>query len=125
MIRRSLTFVILFAMMLHSSSRIGILSLLYQSRHEFAFRAGLIAEIPIAMCSSDYDFTNELEFVDPGDDRSTLPPVFTQMREILLFFQDSMISVKPSLRLMETKNFAFHRERKYSSPGKDIFHPPS
>lgn len=125
MIRRCLVFIILTAMVLHTTSRMGLLSLLYQNRHEIAFQAGLITEIPIAVCNSDYDFSNELQIIDHGDDNSTLPPAFTPVREVVLFFHDNLISVKPSRRLLETQNFAFFPERKYSSPGKDIFHPPS
>ncbi|MBT1684990.1 hypothetical protein [Dawidia soli] len=71
-------------MMLHCASRVGFLSYLYQQRQEIAFALGLIAEVPIAMCSSDYDFTDDLAVhVSDNDEaaRHTLPMAF----EINLF----------------------------------------
>lgn len=82
--RRIISLVILCSMMLHCASRLGVLSYLYQERHSIAHAMGLIQEIPIALCSSDYDFNQGLIIQDHGDSEN-LPVTFGDAREIILF----------------------------------------
>jgi hypothetical protein len=115
---------ILTCMMLHCASRVGFLSYLHQQRHEIAFALGLITEVPIAMCSSEYDFSDGLSIqVSDHDDaaRQTLPMAF----EINLF----CVAVEiPDLAVKQVGNNATHTSR-WSSPLqgclRSIFHPPA
>lgn len=115
---------ILTCMMLHCASRVGFLSYLYQQRHEIAFALGLIAEVPIAMCSSDYDFSDDLSVhVSDNDEaaRQTLPMAF----EINLFCIAEEI---PDLAVKEAGNTP-GTPHDWSCPRagclRSIFHPPA
>jgi hypothetical protein len=124
MFRKGMVMLILTCMMLHCASRVGFLSYLQQQRHEIAFALGLITEVPIAMCSSDYDFSDGLSIhVSDHDDaaRQTLPMAF----EINLF----CVAVEmPVFAAKEVGNNAAHTSR-WSSPLqgclRSIFHPPA
>lgn len=115
---------ILTCMMLHCASRVGFLSYVHQQRHEIAFALGLITEVPMAMCSSDYDFSDGLSIhVSDNDDtaRQTLPMAF----EINLF----CVAVEmPDLAAKEVGSNATYTSRG-SSPLqgclRSIFHPPA
>lgn len=86
--RRIISLVILCSMMLHCASRLGLLSYLYQERHAIAHAVGLIQEIPIALCSSDYDFNQGLS-IQVHDDSETQPVTFGHAHEITLFAPDN------------------------------------
>jgi hypothetical protein len=85
--KRIVSLIILVSMMLHCASRLGVISYLYQQRHQIAYQVGLIAEIPIALCDSDHDFSGELK-IQHHDNDEKLPATFTQAPEIQLFFQE-------------------------------------
>lgn len=87
--RRIISLVILCSMMLHCASRLGILSYLYQERHSIAQAVGLIQEVPIALCSSDYDFNQGLLSIQDHNDSETLPVTFGHAHEINLFAPDN------------------------------------
>lgn len=115
---------ILTCMMLHCASRVGFLSYLYQQRHEIAFTLGLIAEVPIAMCSSDYDFNDDLSVhVSDSDDAAhqALPMAF----EINLF---CVAVAMPDFAAKEAVSTATGTHR-WSGPRagclRSIFHPPA
>jgi hypothetical protein len=124
MFKKGMVMLILTCMMLHCASRVGFLSYLYQQRHEIAFTLGLIAEVPIAMCSSDYDFNDDLSVhVSDNDDaaRQTLPMAL----EINLFY----VAVEtPEFAAMETgmsKSAPFRWNSPLQGCLRSIFHPPS
>jgi hypothetical protein len=124
MFKKGVILVILFSMMLHCSSRIGFLSYLYQQRHEIAYTIGLIAEVPIALCSSDYDFDPALKIQAQDESDQTLPSVF-QAREIQLFFSKQSIDVEPELSIICENQIPGVIEKTYFPPALSIFHPPS
>jgi len=62
-----------------------VLDRLFQKRHELAYAIGLIEEVPIAMCNSDYDFNQGLK-IETRDDSQSIPHVVVQAKEINLFF---------------------------------------
>lgn len=124
MFKKGMVMLILTCMMLHCASRVGFLSYLYQQRHEIALALGLIAEVPIAMCSSDYDFNDDLSVhVSDNDEaaRHTLPVAF----EINLF---CIAVAMPDLAAKEAGNTP-GTSRYWSSPLagclRSIFHPPA
>ena len=109
-------------MILHCASRFGALSFLYENRHSIAYSIGLITEIPIAMCNSDYDFEKGLmvEASDP-DDRM---PNFAQAHEINLFYVQGLHLPEPNQILAPQKMLIFKLDGYYLSPVDPIFHPP-
>jgi len=124
-LRRFVTVVILAAMVLHSVGRLGVLSYLYQQRHEIAYAIGIIAEIPIAMCNSDYHSNNDLVIVAHDEETSTTPPAVISSKEIQLFFVSALDHLQPSNSLALITHDSPVVEKRYSPPSLSIFHPPS
>ncbi len=113
-------------MVLHSTSRLGILSYLYQQRHQIAYTIGMIAELPIAMCNSDYNFNGELLIQSHDMADSTLPPTIFIASEIHLFFTRlTDIAIDPNRLLASLNKLPWVVVRDYTSPSLSIFHPPS
>lgn len=113
-------------MTLHCASRIGFLSSIYQKRHKIAHTLGLISEVPIAMCNSDYDFNPGLVVLEDADSDSTLPPITFQTQEILLFFHQSTdFLTNPNRFISLVDNHSKVIDHAYKTPALSIFHPPS
>src|SRR5690606_14292000 len=124
--KRFLSIVVLCCMTLHCASRLGLVSYLYQNRHEIAFQLRLISEVPIALCSADYfgKKNSPLVVVDSQSDESQIPTQIAIAREIHLFSQDQQTLVFGSL----SKRLVTHNTpcvvADYNSPPVNIFHPP-
>ena len=125
MIKRGLVAIILFSMMLHCATRMGFLSYLYQQRHQIAYSLGVIAEMPIAMCSHQYELNKGLTIETGSQENSDLPLTVFQTHDITLFFQIAVFDFEPRKECPIKKHLAFDCERKYTPPGFSIFHPPS
>jgi hypothetical protein len=125
MFRRGVVFLILTSMMLHYASRMNFLSYLYEQRHSIAYQIRLIAEIPIAICSSDYDFSKSLKLDTHDDEKSSLPFTFSQGREITLFVQSSLFSLDPRPEGLIESHLTAIPQKKYIPPGFPVFHPPA
>jgi hypothetical protein len=124
MIKRLLVFAILISMILHCVCRLGLLNHAYKKRHEIAHTLGLIAEMPIAMCSSDHDFGGKL-IVEMDEDEGSIPADTTQAREINLYCISAFVlsSQKNSIPVREPINTHCNL---YSLTLIDsIFRPPS
>lgn len=121
--KKAVSLIILVSMMLHSASRLGILSHLYEERHSIAFTIGLIAEIPIALCSSDYDADPGLSVQTTAGDQDPIPRAF-QAREIVLFCDDPVISLDFIPVPLSNSVYQPYVETPYSSPLTGVFQPP-
>jgi hypothetical protein len=123
MMRRTLSVLILLSMVLHCASRLGVLSYLYENRNQIANTMGLISEVPIAMCSSDYDF-NEGLHIQHADTHPSAPATFLTAHEITLFAQAFV-----SFNLRENSSITDEGKSRYSvgsyqHPPFEIFQPP-
>lgn len=124
MARKIFVLVVLCSMMLHCASRMGFLSYLYQQRHEIAYALGLISEVPIAMCSSDYDFSDGLVLQASHDDETsqrTLPMAL----EIKLFFVSVEVPVIDMQEAGADKTYGPLWSRPLHGCLRSIFHPPA
>jgi hypothetical protein len=122
--KRFLGLVILLSMLLHCSSRLGVLSYLYNNRHDIAYTVGMISEVPIAFCSSDYEGDRALT-IQHNDDGDHLPPSFAQAREIHLFFHRMDFSLHPSYIMPRQIYVGFIHPAPYPEPPSAVFHPPA
>ena len=122
MINRLLTGIVLLSMTLHCFSRIGFLSYLYQQRHEIAFAVGLIKEVPIAMCSSEYDPDSGLVIHQDGEHHSL--PSTLRANEITLFVSKENPPVNFSLLFLRTLSQTPFCENDPSRSTSNIFQPP-
>jgi hypothetical protein len=111
-------------MVLHSASRLGILSYIYQQRHDIAYTIGMIAEKPIAMCNSDYDFGVGLHIEAHEDTDSNLPPAIFASQEINLFYSHTDVSVNSARTVSEVRKQSAVVMHGFTSPALSIFHPP-
>ncbi|HEY9049830.1 MAG TPA: hypothetical protein VIN08_28220 [Ohtaekwangia sp.] len=124
MLKKSLCYVVLVTMMLHCASRLGVLSFLYENRHSIGYSIGLIAEIPIAMCSSDYDFSKGLK-IEHRDSDQGMPRSFMHAREINLFFISSFNLPEPPSDFHSQKWLVSNIQEYHSIPVPSVFHPPA
>jgi len=111
-------------MLLHCASRIGFLSYLYEQRQQIAYALGVISEIPIAMCSSDYDFQDGLEIHASQDDAAagqSLPMAL----EIKLFFSAVEIPILIPEGVSPVKHYASASSHPLHGCLQSIFHPPA
>jgi len=109
-------------MSLHCATRLGFISYLYQQHQEIAYRIGIIAEIPIAMCSSDYDFGKGLKI--ENHDGQSLPPIAYMAHEIILFTPAEFL-IKLNKATLPVVSFEdTYCAQKYFPLCLDIFHPP-
>lgn len=121
--KKAVIYLVLFSLTLHCAERLGLLSYLYEQRHKIAFSVGLIEEIPISLCNSDYDFEKGLKIHAPVTDHS-LPPIFAA-REITLFWTDvNNGAVNHALALISTVANCPYTVSDYSDPEIPIFQPP-
>jgi hypothetical protein len=123
MIRRLLCSVILVSLTMHCISRVGLLSYLYENRHSIAYSFGIISEIPIAICSSHYDFNKVLVIDSPETDQQL--PAFASGNEINLFLMPALQLPGPPSGTLTPKSSAAYVDAPYSSPVRSIFHPPA
>ena len=123
MIQRTLTFTILLSMVLHCAGRLGVLSYLYKNRLEIANTIGLISEIPIALCSSDYDADQSLKIHLPDTDGS-LPVHFLSAQEIILFIHTPPLLVALKNETFSGDSKSPYKLNSYQSHYLRIFQPP-
>lgn len=123
MIRRILATIILLSMVLHCASRLGILSYLYKNRNELAYIVGLVSEVPIALCSSDYDF-NEGLHIQQADTQPGTPASFLTAQEITLFYLPPFSVELHTNSVSKNTACPTYKELTYTSPLHAIFQPP-
>ncbi len=123
MIKNLIIYTILSSMTLHCGVRLGFLDQLYQQRHKIAYNIGLIAEIPIALCNSDYDFDKGLKIENHEADQTALP-ISSIAQEIILFSPTQLSFTFSPQELLAGPFGCNYSFGKYFSPYADIFHPP-
>jgi len=122
-IRKGMVLIILCSMMLHCASRIGFVSYLYQQRQEISYSLGLITEIPIALCSSDYDFNDDL--VIRSSHEATGGQTLPVALEIKLFFSAMVLPIITPQKGNVFKNCLLLSNRPLTGCLQSIFHPPA
>lgn len=120
--KKSLCLIILAAMIIHSAGRFGALSWLYEKRHDIAYAFGLIAEIPIAICNSDYNFDKGLKMESSPDQQAM--PVYMQAHEINLFYVSEVRLGDPQQILLSVDQGSAAAANDYLVLLAPVFHPP-
>ena len=85
-------------MTLHCGFRLGFLDQLYENRYAIAVSIGLIAEVPIPVCSSDHDYRTRLT-INTTDQADASVPVIVRAETINLFIVP-LYSLQPSLSVL-------------------------
>ena len=89
-----------------------------------AFTVGLISEVPIAMCNSDYDFDKGLKIQD-NDKGDKAPRSFSMAQEIILFLPGQSYSIPVNAGAPLNSKIQSVQSMYRSTYLLDIFHPPS
>jgi hypothetical protein len=111
-------------MALHCAYRIGAVELVYQNRHDIARTFGLIHEVPIAVCSSQYDFGRSIKIEsNSGHHTPALPSV--EVRHIDLFIAARNSLTKPSFVALRELTVPAPDDLYHLTLVAAIFHPPS
>jgi hypothetical protein len=124
MIRKLTVYIILVSMVLHSACRLGILDQIYQKRNEIAYAIGLVKEIPIAVCSSDYAYRKSLK-VATQDDPHSVPSAIFKAEAINLFFMASYELTDPKKTALYDIISGYHTDLYNLTSVRSVFHPPS
>jgi hypothetical protein len=111
-------------MTLHCAGRLGMLSYLYQNRAQIAHTLGFIAELPIAVCSSDYDSGSGFVF-ESNDDSTATPPMVLQVNDIHLFITAYFNFQILDRMLLSEFQFYAEQQKLLSRPPQSIFQPPT
>ncbi|MBX2897066.1 MAG: hypothetical protein KF763_16590 [Cyclobacteriaceae bacterium] len=88
MIKRLTIAIILFSMVLHSASRLGVLSYVVANKASIAYSLGLLNEPPITSCSQDFYFADRFTISAVAEEKNVarLPVAI----EIQLFFVETL-----------------------------------
>jgi hypothetical protein len=122
--RQFVTIIILTSMFLHCMSRLGMVEYIFKQRHSIAHTLGIIDEIPMAMCDSDY--VGDLGFVytevDQDQQVPSLPLQLTSEIQLFLF--------PPSIGLSKLDGSVVSHQTLYSDYDmrvftSSVFHPPA
>lgn len=124
MFRRIICLVIIASMIMHCAARLGVLSYLYEKRHDIAFSAGLISEIPMTMCSHHYDFGTGLVLHDTGDEHKSHIN-FSLVKDITLILQNTSYSIAKAWMIFDDEKIEFVQTSYSSTYLLDIFRPPA
>lgn len=123
MLRRVISIVILFSLLLHFSSRTGFLAYIYAQRHALAHLAGAIREIPITECGSSY-YGDSVVIADGDHEPGAIPAVLSSAHEIILFCGSVAASVQPEPVLITREWVGTYTTAAYAAPVPDFFQPP-
>jgi hypothetical protein len=124
MFKRLLIFTILLSMLLHSLSRLGVLSIIYENRFAIAVYIGFIDEEPIAFCSTDYYADQNLVILEDEKKHEALPVAFFA-KEIILF-QPQIVAFNFESKCSMCKSFPFHNPDNLSlGYPLSVFQPPA
>ncbi len=112
-------------MVLHCASRTGLLTYIYQQRLQIAYSLGLINEIPIAVCSSDYDFRHEFIVHQTDENGPASHQSLPMASEIKLFFVTPLIHVTDTDGIAVVKNSRPDAAQPLTGCADAVFHPPA
>lgn|GEM_PF-831479 len=124
-VRRTVILIILASMVLHCASRTGLLTYLYQQRLQIAYSLGFIDEIPIAVCSSDYDFRQEFIVHQTDENRAASHQTLPMASEIKLFFVTQLIHITDTNGIAVVKSSRPDVTRPLTGCRDSVFHPPA
>ncbi|MFN9502012.1 MAG: hypothetical protein ACK57K_11875 [Chryseotalea sp.] len=124
MFKRFLILIILLSMVLHSLSRLGVLSVVYENRFVIAVYFGFLEEKPITVCSADYFADDNLVVVEDDQTREALPVAFFTKEIILIqpqittfnFESNSSIGTSSALHITDNLSLGYPRS---------VFQPPT
>lgn len=119
--KKYLSILILAGMALHCSSRLGVLSMLYENRYDIMVALKVIPEKPIPMCDKDYFAGKHL--VTSTDDQG--PNLYIAVAHEINLFSPTM-RLMPEDRLPDglSHQSLYRDPLTCTNPHLDIFHPP-
>lgn len=113
--------VILLALTLQFSSRVGVLSAVYTHRHEIGYSLGLIDELPIPVCKASYYVSHELFM----DDSQAFQEAGIVASQIVNMLPANILVIPDLLDGSAVRTETFYTDQLFSNPGLPFFHPPA
>lgn len=123
--RQFITVLILASMLLHSMSRLGVVEYLYSERHSIAHTLGIIEEVPMAMCNSDYAGNIGLVYVDIDQTTQTPSLPLHVASEIHLFLFPQPTTLSDALLGSIVSHSTYYGLCHANVFTSMIFHPPA
>lgn len=123
MSKRVISLVVLFSLVLHFSSRTGLLDYAYARRHAVAQLLGLIAERPIAECSSLYAPDSKL-LQSTAAEHESAPPVLIRAGDVNFVLTTVKTVPAPEYFLFYTTARHHYVLGDYESPLQSLYRPP-
>jgi len=114
---------VLTSLLLHCCSRTGLLSYLYEQRHEIAYALGIIDEVPIAFCGAAY-YNDQGIVVQTETQHESIPPVLRNATEIILFFSFPETPIQVRQPLLSDGPSSVYHVSSYEAPAQGLFQPP-
>jgi hypothetical protein len=124
LVRRNLSIAILIIMTVHQAGRLGVFSFLYENKAKIAFTLGIIAELPVALCSSDYNADQSL-VVFSAEDHESVPPVTIVTRDLNPFICSLFELSIPERNQLSAYLFISNTGRILPGTIQDLLRPPS
>jgi hypothetical protein len=111
-------------MTVHQAGRLGFVSFLYENKARIAYSIGLITELPIALCSSDYTADQSL-VIFAAEDSESVPPLAIQTRDLNPFIFSLFVLPAPARSLLCSDLFVPDSGNILPGAVQALFRPPS
>jgi hypothetical protein len=111
-------------MTVHQAGRLGFVSFLYENKARIAYSIGLITELPIALCSSDYAADQSL-VIFSAEDSESVPPLAIQTRDLNPFIFSLFVLPIPARNLLYSDLFVPDSGSILPGAVQALFRPPS
>jgi hypothetical protein len=121
--RKAIISTILLSMVLHCACRLGVIDHLYNNRKNIAFSIGVIKEMPIASCGSEYEHPLTIE-VDDDASGDSVPATTFKAQQINLFLAPALPQVNCALPLLSVTHFVNLKELFDTCQLDPLFQPP-
>lgn len=112
-------------MTLHLACKFGVVSYLYEIRHEIAYSIGLIAEVPIATCDGNYFLVHAPLIIEDAETaEKQMASTISTTTEIILYSQSIGVSFTSARAELKIIHYTCSIEARYTPPTLAIFRPP-
>jgi hypothetical protein len=111
-------------MTLHCATKLGVIDHLYRNRHHIGIALGMLSEMPVAMCGSQYNHPTKI-IVSPVDKDCENHPLSLKINEINLYCTENSIQVGYTAFFECELSFSSSVNLYQYFSHRPIFHPPT
>lgn len=111
-------------LLIQGGVKLGLLDFLYEHRYLIAYEIGLIDEIPIAVCSDNYETSAALHLHDIVVDQPICHFLFNTIEVKWIMTVDSQV-INPLRKVFYSFSKTRYQVFIYPKPTLLVFHPPA